>query len=309
MTCGSPGITGCSGGEAPEPRTGAREAPDWRLPALLVAALLVARVALPLAPVDPPPWLLHTVSLAYMLLLVYAAARLAILAALHPWPAMAISIVFGVATVFLRASAGPPPLGTLQWSVADVTSVLWWVGVGAVFSRVAREANIIPPIAAAAAAVDFVVIFSGGFTVKMLERHPEVVEAASTGLPALGAASAAAMHVGLSPTGASAIVGAGDLLFIGFFLAAAARFVFDLPRTILWAASACVIAMATVLATHLPLPGLPFIALACIVTNLGRFRYSRAELISLAVVALLLIAFCVWLAGSGPPAPPSAESG
>lgn len=285
---------------------------DGRTVVLAVVLVGLVRALLPILPMHPTPLAVTGVSLAYLGLLVSVGAALGALAAPRAGRALLIALPFSALAVAVRLVGPTLPPGLwmgLVRALGDWAVFCAAVLVGSAASGIVREPNLLPPIALTAAVVDYVAIRFGGPTVHLLASSPALVEGASTALPALGAAAAplATGHAtGFAATGALAIVGTGDLLFLGLAFGAVGRFGFRFGPSALWTVVGAIVGMATALVGNLPLPGLPFLALGCILPNVRRFRYSRGELLSLGVVALFLLAFCVGLIvvfGGQPPEP------
>lgn len=278
--------------------------PDARTVAAGIALVLALRFALPVLPVPRSALADMAGSLLYLAALIGAGAGLGALMGTRRGWAWLGALVIGAAAWSLRVIEPGPlwaPLvrGAGDWAVFVAATL---VGSGA--SGIVREPNLLPPIALTAAVVDFVAIRFGGPTTRMLEARPDIVQAASTALPSVGALQAP-MANGIVPSEALAIMGLGDIVFVGFVFGALMRYVPRFGPSAAWTIVGGVAGMAVVLVTGLTLPGLPFLALGCLLANARCFRYSRGELLSLAVVAIFLALFCVGLAmlGPGMPAP------
>jgi hypothetical protein len=283
---------------------------DGHTVVLSVVLVGLVRALLPIIPVQPTPVGITAVSLLYLGLLVSVGAALGALAAPRGGRALLVAVPFVAVAVAVRVVGPTLPPGLwvgLVRALGDWAVFCAAVLVGSAASGIVREPNLLPPIALTAAVVDYVAIRFGGPTVHLLASNPALVEGASTALPAIGAAAvpiAGGHAMGLATGGALAIVGTGDLLFLGLAFGAVGRFGFRFGPSAVWTVVGAIVGMATALVGNLPLPGLPFLALGCIAPNVGRFRYSRGELLSLGVVALFLIAFCVGLVvvfGGKPP--------
>lgn len=275
---------------------------------LLVLAVLGMRTVLPVLPVAVTPLSSFIAGLAYTVALVALAIELAALMGPHVRETV---VLCGLAAVlWLGCAVLGPRLGMSLALIGlkDLGLLLFATMGGALLSRVAREPKIIAPIAVTVALVDVVgVLSSGGFTAQMLERHPEVVEAASVAVPSVGMTVPGPGAEGPSPLLAQAFVGVGDVLFLGFFFAAVGRFGMNLRGSEAVAICACLVAMGLVLAGVRSLPGLPFIAAGCVAVNLRYFRYTRAEMMYLAIAALFVLFFCGAILANGilsaPPEP------
>ncbi len=281
---------------------------DGRTVVAAVVLVGLLRAVLPTLPVPRSPLLVNAVSLAYLAVLIPAGAGLSVLAHTRSGRTLLAACLLGGLVLALRLTEVSGPMGGLLYALGDWAVFCGAVLLGTAASAIVREPNLLPPICLTAAAVDYVAIRYGGPTVQALARVPELVEGASTALPAVGAA-VGPLPAGTIPTGALAVVGLGDVLFLGLAFGTAGRFGFRLTPSVVWTTIGAAVGMATVLLTDLPLPGLPFIALGCVLPNLGRFRYTRGELVSLAIVAVFLLLFCVGLvalSGGQPPDLPGA---
>jgi len=298
------------GAEVKRRRAGARntkrpcpqQGPGWETVIALAGVLVLLRAGLPVLPVPAAPAMDIGAALVFIVVVVLLCKELSALACVRPVLAALTAIVLGSVAYSARRACALGIGDSLSGTVGDIALVLCAALAGTVLSFIAREPNLLPPIAATAAAVDMVgVLTRGGFTARVLESHPEVVQALATTVPDIGAASTAVgagLH-GVQPSVALAFVGLGDILFLGFFFAAVARFSLDRRWSTVGALAACVLAMALVLTTAGQLPGLPFIVLGCLLPNVRRFRYNRQEVLMLAVGALVVTAICAALVAVG----------
>jgi len=276
--------------------------PGWARVSALAGLLILLRAGLPLLPVAASPALDLIGALVFIVVVVLLCAELSAVASARPLLAVLLAAVFGSIAYSAREAGAVRIDGPLPGAVGDLALVLCAILGGTLLSFIAREPNLLPPVAATAAAVDIVgVLTRGGFTARMLEARPEVVHAFAATIPDVGAASTAAragLH-GVAPSAALALVGLGDVLFLGFFFAAVARFSLDRRWSTVGALAACVLAMGLVLTTAGQLPGLPFIVVGCLLPNVRRFRYSPQEVLMLAVGALAVTAICAALVAVG----------
>lgn len=176
----------------------------------------------------------------------------------------------------LAAARISPGLAPLSGAVQDLGKILAAAGVGVALSAALREPNILLPAGIFAAFADFVVVNFG--TVKHALSSPKgqaMVQAVSAQVPAV------------HPRIAALTIGPADFLFLGIFLACAARFGMGVGRTA-WILAG-VLALSLVLVPLIgPIPALAPMATAFVVTNWRHFRLSRQELLSTLVVLVFM---------------------
>jgi hypothetical protein len=267
--------------------------------AILVAFIL--RLGLPFLPVGGGPVVTVVAGLAVLAAFLVAAFLTAASLARSPLLALAASAGCAVVWGLSRAHLWPEGFLLLR-AVGDVGLLAGAAALGALVSFAAREAKMLLPIGATIAVIDTVGVLSRyGFTARVLESHPEVVGALSATIPAIGAATPA-LH-GTTPIGLG-LIGVGDFLFLGLFFAVVTRFGMNGRAAAVAAVAACLAAMAIVLVTGGALPGLPFLVVGCLVPNLRWFRYTRDEMVAMAVAAVLVAVICAVMlaagAGAGP---------
>ncbi len=178
------------------------------------------------------------------------------------------------ALVFVGSSGGAA-LAALAGAGQDAGKVLAAAGVGMALAAALREPNILLPAGVFAAFADFVVVRFG--TVKhalSTEKGQAMVQAVSAKVPSL------------HPALPSLTIGPADFLFLGIFLACAARFEMGLRRNA-WVLTG--VLAASLLAVPLvgALPALAPMSAAFVAVNWRRFRLTREELAATGLVLLL----------------------
>lgn len=301
------------------------------VPCLVLAALaLILRSAMPYLPVPSHPVTDIIGGMVYMVVVLATAIELGARPGSNA--RLATYGLLAAGAVFAASAAGSQLLGAaylerlasgkvsgfpegrvpaVLWiigSVKDVALIIFAVLGGALLSRIARESKLLLPIGVTAAVVDGVgVLYRGGFTAQVLERNPELVQAFAASVPAVGAAGVVATG-GVHPGLALGFVGIGDFLFIGFFFAAGVRFCLNFPAARAGVMAASLLAFGLVLLGNAHMPGLPFIVAGAILPNLGHFRYTRQEMVALAIGGLFLVVLCaamvLWGASAAPTGPP-----
>jgi len=287
---------------APEPTANSK---FWRSPvgklSLLAICMYVVLVSTPLIPIP----------LSYGLRLLLAASLLAtlVLAGLSvglivQGARLQVSAVqeLGLLVVSAGLWFGLARLATLSHlhrllvtPLATVMFLLVCLWLGRVISRLFRDRSILLPVCAAAAVVDIFTVYAGPTGI-MLEKHPEFVESLAMAIPQIGSAVGGEGLAGLSVAN---FIGLGDFIFLAAFLAAGARFGFDLARTagvvLLLVAVGMTVHIVSPIAIGIPL--LPFIATGFVVANWREFRLSAEERKAVAAGVLLIAALVLvmWL--------------
>ncbi|MGC8861580.1 MAG: hypothetical protein ACP5R5_02270 [Armatimonadota bacterium] len=174
--------------------------------------------------------------------------------------------------------------------------------IGFLVSLRVRDRNMLLPVVMLAAYIDFWTVTRGPVSV-VLKKAPEVVAAVAAPIPAVG-------------TGAfvpRTLVGPGDFLFMALVFAAAHRLGLNGPRNYWFVFGGMTLGMLAVLFGLLPaLPALVVLAVTVVVANWGKFKLTRHEAVSTAVVGLVLLASLplVWSALSpGPQANKTHKAG
>ncbi len=191
-------------------------------------------------------------------------------------------VAAGLWMVFAWVPAAQDPV--LVVPVRNVALLVAALFGGMLVSRIIRERNMLVPVCLVAALVDIVSV-GWGFTGHMLNSRPEVVAKFGVIVPKITATAT-------SPERAAGLLtmGAGDLVFLAVFFAAANRFGLK-ARATFW----CVYPLA-VLAMFIPLmfpplsdiPALPFIALGFLACNCRSFDLSDDERRSMLIAGILL---------------------
>jgi hypothetical protein len=229
--------------------------PDWAI-LLVFLAIAAASIGLPILGIA----LLVRRPLSRPLL----AGALALAGGLGLWLGLA-ALVPGLSP-WLRA-----PAGALQ----DVGKIVAASGAGIALAAALREPNILVPAGAFAAFADFVVVKFG--TVKhalSTEKGQALVQSVSAQVPSVHASMPA-----LS-------IGPADFLFLGIFLACAARFDLGLRRNA-WALGIVLALSLAAVPLLSAVPALAPMAVTFLAVNWRRFRLSREELLGSVLVLLV----------------------
>lgn len=151
-----------------------------------------------------------------------------------------------------------------------------WLGAG--LGRGVQEAAHLWPLVVVGVGADiWSVTTPQGFT------HQVVVEGAAPAVLSLIVVSVPIPGIGLQP-----VLGVGDILFTGLLLGAAAKLELSLPRCAIGLAVGYGLTLLTLLVLQLPIPALPFIAVAAAVA-LGREAPVRLREMLLAAGFVLLM--------------------
>lgn len=209
--------------------------------------------------------------------------------------ALAFWITFGY---LLGADFGVPKeyaahLTALRLAGAHVAMIFAAAFLGMLVSRIIKDRNMVLPVAVVAAIVDILTVFRGPVG-EALESSPDLVARVSVGIPQLGTSAAMAAEGG---GGFLALMGPGDFVFLGIFMACVWRFRMNAPTTF-WAIYAfSLLAMLAIVTPDVPfVPGLPFIAAALLLVNFKEFRLSRPERFALLYAAIAAAAVLLFLA-------------
>lgn len=185
-----------------------------------------------------------------------------------------LGLWFGLVAVVRGTPLGLLPLSaTLQ----DVGKVLAAGGLGIALGAAIREPNILVPAGVFAAFADFVVVnFGTVHKALQSQKGQAVVAAVSAKVPAV--------HPKLVPL----TIGPADFLFLGIFLACAVKFDLGLRRNAFFLAGVLAASLVVIQLDLLAaLPALAPMSIAFVALNWRRFRLSREEIISTAVVIVL----------------------
>lgn len=228
-------------------------------------------------PADTPAWVLVIAgiitcagSLGFPVLIITGMVR-----RVHGFVPVLVVIMGGLGAWLGLATLGrtaEPLVGSVQ----DAGKVVAAAALGIGLARLLREPNILLPAGMFAAFADFVVVNFG--TVKHALSTPKgqaLVQSVSAQVPAV------------HPALPSLTIGPADFLFLGVFLACAARFEMGLVRNAVVLAAVLAAALLEVLLIGFPVPALAPMALAFVALNWRKFRLTRDEIIGTALVLVL----------------------
>lgn len=159
--------------------------------------------------------------------------------------------------------------------LADVSLLIAGTGLALLILPLLRDRNILVPVALVAAMVDLWGVATGPTAVAM-ESAPEVLQRASVKVAALGS---------LKPV---SFVGLGDVVFVALFGGAVAAFGLRLWATLGWTVALLLGAMALAIFGPVPVPALPFAALAVLLPNRKSFSLTREEKLAASAVAAVV---------------------
>jgi len=152
--------------------------------------------------------------------------------------------------------------------------------IGYLVSLRVRDRNLLLPVVMFAAWVDFWTVTRGPVS-DVLKNAPEVAMAVAAPIPAAG-------------TGAfvpATVVGPGDFLFMALVFAAVHRLGLNGARNYWFVFAGMTLGMLAVLFGLVGfLPALVVLAVAVVAANWGRFRLTRQEATSMAIVGVVMIA-------------------
>jgi hypothetical protein len=152
--------------------------------------------------------------------------------------------------------------------------------LGYIVSFILRERNIVLPVAAVAAIVDFWTV-NAGPTSKVLKNAPGVVEAVSARIPSPGAGH-------LQPI---SFIGPGDFIFLAILFGAICRLGMNARRTYWFVFPLMSLGMLSVLFGLVGgFPALVLVGLGVVAANFGQFKLSKNEVRAVVVVIVLLAA-------------------
>jgi len=185
-----------------------------------------------------------------------------------------LGLWFGLVGV-LRST--PLWLLPLSATIQDLGKVLAAGGLGIALGALIREPNILLPAGVFAAFADFVVVSYGTVHQALqTQKGQAVVAAVSAKVPAV------------HPRLVALTIGPADFLFLGLFLACAVKFGMGLRRN---AAILALVLAASLVAIQLDLlsalPALAPMSVTFVALNWRKFRLTREEIVSTAVVVVL----------------------
>ncbi|MFW5868097.1 MAG: hypothetical protein ACOCX2_09790 [Armatimonadota bacterium] len=256
------------------------ESVTQRYPGPLLVLTLVAMYALlvltPLAPGIPP----IVGAVVVTVLFTFGALVAASLAArlhLQAW-VQAVGLLLGVVNWFLYAIIGvTSPLARLTAvPLADIFLVFAMILGGLLLSRIVRDRTMVVPVAIVLALADVFTVYLGGPTGAALEKMPELVEAVSVKLPAVGSATGPAGIRGLAHI---ATLGPGDTFFAALFFATVLRFGLSMRRTFGWLFGVTAVALGLIVAIPgmPPVPVLPLMGAGFLIANWNDVKLSKRE--------------------------------
>lgn len=206
--------------------------------------------------------------------------------------ALILTLCAAAAVVPLRAMAAfgfmVPPWRWIMVipGLAELGFIGLGAGCGILLSRVLRDVNMVPPVAAVLALVDLWTVTMGGPVHQIMTSESpgaqKVAEAMTVKLPAPTS--------GAAPI---AVVGFADFLFIAFFTAAMCRFAGDREgyRRTVWPLTIVLsLYMLVVLITGMRLPALVPMAVVVVAAHWRRFHYARSEAFALLYAGLVIAA-------------------
>lgn len=258
---------------------------------LVVLRFLAGSVRFPLSIVPALNVLLAVLFLAIPILAIAQAAR-------APWkPAHAFGLVaLGVVLQGLAIFAASRLTGLAQLAAVALGQgalQIWCVGLGAVVATLIRERNILIPIAIFLAVFDlFLVLTPIGITRRVMQAAPQILSSVGHAVPRV--LPPQRPNEPVAPAEVTAYVGPADLVFLGAYFIALARFGMRLRETVRWMIPTLALYLAFVLGTGIALPALLPIGIVTLLVNRKEFRLSRDEWMSTAVVVTLglgLLAF------------------
>jgi hypothetical protein len=253
----------------------------------------ILSVGVPFLPVPPLLGTLFATAIltALSFVALYGIAKLK----LAPWHEAVLMVTCGLAwhslSLAVSSHRGRGPMSETQLMAIAASGVAFLTACamgGRLLSRLVREPNLLLPVLVTAAAADVFTVFAGP-TGEMLKRAPSVVQHLSMAVPMAGSAAHGRGMAGLAM---AASIGLGDYIFGALFLAAAWRHGLDTRRAAIGGAICALIGMLCVLLVPKvsALPLLPFIAVGVLVPNVRRFKFSRQEIVTMAVGAVFLAA-------------------
>lgn len=265
--------------------------PEWRTAALLALTVVCLYAMLVLAPLVPG---VHPIVGSVIVTVLFTfgalvAASLTAQLALGPWVELG-GLLLGIVNWLLYLIIGTSgPLARLTATpAADVLLVFAMIMGGLLLSRIVRERTMIIPVAIVLALADVFTVFFGP-TGAALEEIPNVVQAVSVKLPAMGSATGPAGIAGLTHI---ATLGPGDTFFAALLFACVVRFGLNLARTFWWLLGVTAVGLGAIVA--LPqapaVPVLPLIGGAFLVANWRDVTLTKREWSYVAIVIVFVIA-------------------
>ncbi len=202
-------------------------------------------------------------------------------------------LVQGLAIVGASRVGGFPSLALA--ALGQGALQVWCVGLGALVATLVRERNILLPIAISLAVFDlFLVLTPIGFTQRMMRAAPAALSSVGHAVPTVRAADAPPEERDLARPQVAGYIGPADLVFLGAYLIALARFGMRLRETARAMVPTLALYLLFVLATGIALPALLPIGAVMLLVNRREFRLTRDEWMSTGVVVGLGLALLAY---------------
>jgi hypothetical protein len=182
--------------------------------------------------------------------------------------------------VVLAATYSPIKIASFAAAIAfvllrELSLVTLAAGAGYAVSFVIREPNLLLPVGICAAIVDFWGV-NWGFVHRTLVTAPQVVRTVSVPVRSV------------LPSIPLTTIGSGDFVFLALFFGVLYRFDMNV-KWAFWVGYALLLVSMLAVMLVGPIPALVPMAIAVLVTNWNRFKLSRQEKASTAIVAGVLI--------------------
>jgi hypothetical protein len=232
----------------------------------------------------------------------------------HPWtPKLAATFVgVGVASqIIFRILADSQILkglpGAISLGLSQTGLVLWCAGLGALLATLLKEKNLIVPVSAFLAMFDiFLVLNPMGFTQKVMQSHPEVLQKVALSVPKVEGTPT------FGPVSPAAFVGPADLLFMAMFFVAIFKYQMRARETMMALIPTLAVYMGIVMVTGFPLPAMVPIGIVVLIVNWREFTLTKEEWTSTAVLVVFMAALFgggMWLSKRSAPSTGEDERG
>jgi hypothetical protein len=267
----------------------------WHMALIALAAYLAFDLLLPLAPPLPRPVLAALVipsTMVFMLLQLWLTQSVVNLRT-RPLPSLGLAILcvlLWLTSLFFLfphrawSHAINAPLFVITPLLRSVTITLGCAFFGILLSRIVREANVLLPVALVAMPIDYLgAMTSIGFTQNAVTQNPQLVQALSVQVPAVGSGP---HHGVLHPI---AFIGPGDALFMAFFFAVVLRLNLNIRGTFWWMYGLLTATMLIVLFTDINIAALIPMGLAVIAANFRSFNLKREEVFATLYAAIMIM--------------------
>ncbi|MEJ5170303.1 MAG: hypothetical protein WHU10_04890 [Fimbriimonadales bacterium] len=193
--------------------------------------------------------------------------------------------------VWLSRILGGGVGASLAMAMGQACLLVACLGLGSLVAGAIKEPNLLAPMCLFLPFFDaFLVLTQKGFTKKVMEAAPQVLESVAMRVPEVSSGPKQA------PLQAVAFIGPADLVFVALFAAILHRFHLNSRGTLLWLAPALVAYLLVVMLagdTKIgpvalnALPALVPIGLVVLLTNLRHLSLSRQEWVLTALAGLL----------------------